>query len=65
MKNYSNFVKTRCPRKKNSVVANDHRKKINSSSVDTSLELKKYLIVVKNNLLFFTIGIEKFFNSKN
>ena len=32
-----------------------------SSSVDTN---KKYLHIVKNNILFFKIGIEKVFNSK-
>ena len=58
-------LEARCPLKENSVVANDYRKKINSSSVDEVLELKKYLLIVKNNLLFFTIGTEKVFNSKN
>ena len=59
-------IKTRCPLKKNSVVASDHCKKFNSSSMDISLELKRPLIFkIKNNLLFFTIGIEKVFNWKS
>ena len=32
--------------------------------MDTSLELKKYLLIVKNTLLFFRTEIEKVFNSK-
>ena len=36
-----------CPPKKNSVVTNDHRKKNNSSSVDTSLELENACLSLK------------------
>ena len=45
--NKNKVFKARCPLKKNSIFANDHRKKINSSSVDTSLELKNTWLSLK------------------
>ena len=51
--------------KENGVVTNDHRKKYDSASLDTSLELKNTCLSLKIISFFFTIGTEKVFNSKN
>ena len=41
------IYKGRCPLRKNSVAINDNRKKMNSSPVDRSLELKNTCLSLK------------------